>query len=349
MAAYHTFVTLIVPAIIAYAVTLITTKFLMGYLADAGVIEEDRNKARPLKLPSSCGLAVVFGTIVGILTYIFGVTFLLMPDKHMLLDVRNLFAVSMTLLLIALVGFLDDINVKSKMVNATDIKSYKQGMKQWQKPLLTVIGALPLIAINAGVSTVRIPLIGLVNLGFWYPIVVLPLAIIFVSNAVNLLGGFDGLQTGMGAVALTGLFVYSLIYGNHIGALISLVMLASVLAFLPFNLGKVIPGDSFTYALGAGLVSIMVMGNAESFGVIIFIPWIVEFLLHLSRGFKVSDLGIRQKDGTFKAPYGKRIYSLTHLIMNMKKVTEREVAIYLSSIELAFVLLAFLMKVLGLL
>ncbi|MGC8676205.1 MAG: hypothetical protein ACP5T3_01665 [Candidatus Micrarchaeia archaeon] len=346
MALYHTFLTLLVPAIVAYAVTFVATKFLMGYLSSSGVVEEDQNKGRLIKLPSSGGLAVVFGTIVGIITYAFGMSFL-SQSLHAIYDVRTLFAVSLSLLLISLVGFLDDINVKGKLVNATGIKSYKKGMKQWQKPLLTVIGALPLMAINAGISTVRIPFIGNVALGAWYPLLVLPLAIIFASNAVNLLGGFDGLQTGMGAIALAGFLVYSVLYGNHVGALISAVMLASVLAFMPFNFGKLIPGDSFTYMLGAGLVSIMVLGNAEAFGIIVFFPWIVEFFLHLRRGFKVSDLGIRQKDGTFKAPYGKRVYSLTHVVMNAKRLKETQVSAYLSLIEFAFVLLAFLLKIGG--
>ncbi len=349
MAVYHTFLTVIVPALVSFAITVITTKFLMSYFLSAGVIEEDRNKEKPKKLPSSCGLAVVFGTILGLLTYVFGVTFVFKVDPHLLLDVRNIFALMLSLLLISFVGFLDDINVRSKMVQATDIKSYKKGLKQWQKPLLTVIGALPLMAINAGVSTVQVPFLGYLNLGLLYPLLVLPLAIIFVSNAVNLLGGFDGLQTGMGAVALAGLFVYELFYGNHIGALASATMLASVLAFLPFNLGKVIPGDSYTYALGAGLVGIMVLGNAEAFGTIVFTPWIVEFFLHLRRKFKVSDLGIRQKDSTFKPPYGKHIYSLTHLVMNIRPLKEKEVSLYLACIELLFVALAFVIKLAGLL
>ncbi len=79
-------------------------------------------------------------------------------------------------------------------------------------------------------------------------------------------------------------------------------------------------------------------------------PWIIEFLLHLRRKFKVSDLGIRQKDGSFKAPYGSRVYSLTHLVMNMKKKpTETDVTLYLSILEACFVVLAFLLKFAGLL
>ncbi|MGC8628809.1 MAG: hypothetical protein ACP5T4_01190 [Candidatus Micrarchaeia archaeon] len=347
MAIYHTFLTVLVPSIVSFVITIFAVEFLMGYLKNAGIVEEDRNKEKPVKLPSSMGLSVVFGTIVGLLTYVFGVTFVFKTDAHLIFDTRNLFAVSLSLMLISFVGFLDDINVKSKMVNATDIKSYKEGLKQWQKPLLTVIGALPLMAVNAGVNVVHVPFLGLIGLGLWYPLLVLPLAIIFVSNAVNLLGGFDGLQTGTGIVALSGFFIYSLLYGNHLGALISATLLASLLAFLPFNLGKVIPGDSFTYMLGAGMVSIMVLGNAEAFGIIVFMPWIIEFFLHLRRKFKVSDLGIRQKDGTFKAPYGKHIYSLTHLVMNIRPLREREVAFYISLIELAFVALAFAIKLCG--
>jgi UDP-N-acetylglucosamine--dolichyl-phosphate N-acetylglucosaminephosphotransferase len=349
MAYYHTFITLLVPAIVSFVTTYIATRFLMGYFYSAGIVEEDRNKGKPVLLPSSCGLAATFGTIIGILTYAFGMSFLVPQDMVVLRILKGLFAVSLSLLLISLVGLLDDINVKRKMVNATGIKSYKQGLKQWQKPALTVIGAIPLVAINAGVSVVRIPFLGTVNLGLWYPFLILPLAIIFASNAVNLLGGFDGLQTGMGLAAVFGFLVYSVFYGNHIGALLSAVLFASLLAFTPFNFGKVIPGDSFTYMLGAGLVSIAVLGNAEAFGLIVFMPWIVEFFLHARRKFKVSDLGIRQKDGTFKAPYGKKIYSLTHLFMNIKPMKEREVSLYLTLFELLFVALAFLMKAYGLL
>ena len=50
------------------------------------------------------------------------------------------------------------------------------------------------------------------------------------------------------------------------------------------------------------------------------------------------------KNGTLKAPYGKKIYSLTHVVMNLKKATEQDVALYLSIMEAFFVILAFLLK-----
>ena len=343
---YSSFLTLIIPAIISFIATVVGTRFLMRYLYGAGVVGEDHNKGKPVLLASSGGLAVAFGIIVGVLVYTFGATFVFVPVTMAL---STLLAVALSVTLIAFVGFLDDINVKRNRVESTDRKDIRKGLKQWQKPLLTLLGALPLMAINAGVSQVSIPFIGSVNLGLLYPLVALPLAVIFVSNAFNLLGGFDGLQPMTSLIASGGLFIYCLFYGGYIGTLIAALLFASILAFLPFNKykAKILPGDSFTYAVGAGIVAVMVTGQAEAFGFIIFIPWIIEFVLHLRKGFHVNDLGIRQKDGTFKAPYGKRIYSLTHVVMNLKRATEQDVTNYISIFEIFFVVLAFLLKFAG--
>ena len=347
MFAYHTYLTLIVPAIIAFIITTVATKFLMDYFLGAGIVGDDNNKPKKVMLPSSGGIAIAFGLIIGIMTYTFGGTFV----YHPIISVSELLAAALSIILITFVGFLDDINVSSRKVTTTDMKSVRKGLKQWQKPLLTVIGAIPLMAINAGVSTINLPLIGPVAFGLIYPLVILPLAVIFVANAFNLLGGFDGLQSGMGLIASLGLLLYTTFFGSPIGALLSALLFASLLAFIPFNMYKarVIPGDSFTYCVGGAIVAIVTIGNAEAFGLIIFIPWIIEFVLHARRRFKVTDLGIPQKDGTMKPPYGKQIYSLTHLVMNIKKLKEYEVSAYLMSLETLFVLVGFALKFVGLL
>ncbi|MDE1825392.1 MAG: hypothetical protein KGH82_03320 [Candidatus Micrarchaeota archaeon] len=347
MLVYHTYLTVIVPALIAFIITTIATRFLMDYFLGAGVVGDDNNKPKKIILPSSGGIAVSFGLIIGMMAYTFGGTFVYHPT----ISVSELLAAALSIILIAFVGFLDDINVSSRKVVTTDMKSVRKGLKQWQKPLLTVIGAIPLMAINAGISTVTLPLVGPVSFGLVYPIIILPLAVIFVSNSFNLLGGFDGLQSGMGLVASFGLLLYTTFFGSPIGALISALLFASLLAFIPFNIYKarIIPGDSFTYCVGGALVAIITTGNAEAFGLIIFIPWIIEFVLHARRKFKVTDLGILQKDGTMKPPYGKSIYSLTHVVMNMKKLKEYEVSAYLVTLEALFVLFAFGLKFAGLL
>jgi UDP-N-acetylglucosamine--dolichyl-phosphate N-acetylglucosaminephosphotransferase len=346
--AYHTYLTVLVPAIISFIVTLIVTLFLMPYLKGAGVTAIDHNKKRSRVLPCSVGLAVAFGFAVGILAYSFGASFSLYQPVATL---QYLFATVMAVTLISFTGFLDDINVKGTLVSSTDMLDTRQGLKQWQKPLLTLIGAIPLMAVNAGTSIVRVPFIGAVNFGIFYPLVLIPLAVIFTSNAFNLLGGFDGIATGTGLIASLGLLLYSIFFGTYTGALVSGVLFAALLAFFAFNIypARLIPGDSFTYAVGTALVASMIIGNMEAFGFVVFFPWFVEFFLHARKKFKVTDLGKRRSDGTFAAPYGKKIYSWTHAIMNIKPMKEWEVSLYMCGVEVAFVALAFIMKFLALL
>ena len=350
---YNTYLTLLVPAIAAFAITVIATKFFMSYMLESGVIAIDYNKKAKPKIPSAGGVAVSFGIAIGVLTYIFGSSFP-SPSHPFYLPVADtniLFAFILSVILITLVGFIDDINVKSSATSTTGMKDIRKGLKQWQKPFLTLIGAIPLVAINAGVSSVAVPFVGNIYLGLIYPLLIIPLAIIFGANAFNLLGGFNGISTGSGIVISAGMLIYSILFGTYIGALISAILFAALVAFAFFDFypSKLLPGDSFTYGIGGALIALMIIGNMESFGIVIFMPYIIEFILHLRGRFNITDLGKLQKDMTFKAPYGKKIYSLTHVIMNMKKCKEYEVSAYMWLINIGFVVLAFALKLLKLL
>ncbi len=343
----HTYQTIIFPSIIAFLFTLIAIKFVFYYMPEIGIVGIDNNKKEPKVLPSSGGIAVAFGITMGLLTYIFGSSYVFKA----VIDRNILLAISLSIVLIAFVGFLDDLNVKERKVKTTDMLDIRKGLPQWIKPILTIVGAIPLIAISAGNSTVHIPFIGAVSLGLFYNLIILPLAIIFSSNVINLLGGYDGLQAGMSAVAAAGFFLYSFLTNNYLGLFLSSIVLFSLIAFLLFNWypAKLIPGDSLPYSIGAAFIAIMIVSNEESFGLIVFIPWFIEFFLHLRRKFKVTDIGKLRNDLTFEPPYGKKIYSLTHLIMNLKRVKEKEITIYLMIFEGVFVLLGLIMFYLKLL
>jgi UDP-N-acetylglucosamine--dolichyl-phosphate N-acetylglucosaminephosphotransferase len=351
--AYHTYLTVLIPCIVAFVLSVIAVLFIKSYMFEAGITSPDHNKRDKPTVPSSGGVAVAFGFTIGILTYIFGASF---PSPTSALyapvsPIESLFAALLAVLLVAFVGFLDDVNVKRKPVMTTDMMDTRKGLKQWQKPLLTLIGAIPLVAINAGVTVVRIPFLGPVNFGLLYPLLIIPLAVIFAANAFNLLGGFDGIAGGTGLVITLGMFLYSIIYGTYAGALLTGVLSASIIAFLLFNIypSKITPGDSFTYGVGTVIVVAAVLGNMESFGLVVFIPYIIEFILHARKKFKVTDLGKLRKDGTFEPPYGKKIYSWTHVIMNLKRCREWEVSLYMWLIEFGFVALAFGLKAASLL
>ena len=347
MLQFHSALTVIVPAVVAFIATLVAGEFIKSYFVSSGIIAEDRNKPGTPKLPGSGGMAIAFGVIVGILAYAFGGSFVFAPQ----LNISNMLASALSIMLIAVIGFIDDINVTSRRQQATGMKDIRKGLKQWQKPLLTLLGALPLMALNVGVTIINVPFLGAIDFGILYPLVIIPLAVVFVANAYNLLGGFNGLETSTGLVAALGFLIYSYWFGNTMGFILSAILVMSMLAFLKFNWypAQILPGDSLTYAIGGAFVSIMIMGQAEAFGVIVFIPWMLEFFLHLRSRFKTTDLGILQKNGRLKAPYGNKIYSLTHVVMNMMHAKETDVPLVLCVLEALFVALALLMKVSGLL
>ncbi|HUC39092.1 MAG TPA: hypothetical protein VL944_03095 [Candidatus Acidoferrum sp.] len=354
---YHTYLTLLLPSVVAFVMTIIATLFVMDYMFDAGVTDVDHNKKKEITLPGGVGIAFALGLTIGILVYVFGSNFPTptAPFYQATASLTYLFATVLAVLLISLVGFLDDINVRTKGIASVmlpkGLKHKRGGLKQWQKPLLTFIGAIPLMVVNAGMSIVHIPFVGAVNFGILYPLIIIPLAVIFAANSVNLLGGFDGIATGTTMIVALALVIYGLLYGTYTGTLIASVAFSACLALFVFNVypSKMIPGDSFTYGIGAVLVSAMVLGNMESFGVIIAIPFIIEFLLHARKRFKVTDLGKKRSDMTMEPPYGKKIYSWCHLFMNMKRCKEWEVSMYMWIVEIGFVVLAFALKALALL
>ena len=342
---YHTFITIAIPMLITFVFTFGAIWFLMPYMLGAGITAVDMNKRGKPVLPCGMGTALSFGMAIGLLSYTFGASFGIYSPVAPLDD---LFGAMLSMLLITGVGFIDDINVRASAGKATGIVSKRIGLKQWQKPILTLVGAIPLIAINAGISIIAIPFVGSVNFGIAYPLLIIPLAVVFAADAFNLLGGFNSISTASGLVVSVGMLVYSIFFGTYIGALLSGVLTAAMVAFAFFDNypAKIIPGDGYTYGVGAAIVIAAILGNMEFFALVAFAPWLIEFLLHLKGGFDITDLGRRRSDGTFAAPYGKKVYSWTHLIMNAKHCKEWEVSAYMALITLAFVLSAFAVRIL---
>ena len=189
-----------------------------------------------------------------------------------------------------------------------------------------------------------IPFLGQINFGIIYPLVLVPIAVVCVANATNMLAGMNGLEAGLGFVATLSVGVFALLRGQIEGAIIALILSVSLLAFLKWNWwpAKILPGDSLTYLTGAGFVTAVVLANVETFGIVVFIPWIVEAFLKLRGRFRVSSLGILQKGGTLKSQYGK-IYSLTHVVMKSGKFKEKQVTSILIGAEIIICAIAFLM------
>ena len=322
---------------IAFFTTFLIAPYFMQFLRAGGIVGLDLHKKDRPKLPTSGGTCVAFGLLAGLLSYIGLTTFLEGPMPHM----TDMLAVISSVLIIMFVGFLDDLNVKAHAVLTKEGLDIRVGFPQWAKPLLTLPAAVPLMVVNAGETIMSIPLIGPVDFGILYPLLLIPIGVVCASNAVNLLAGFNGSESGMGMAYLLGLGVFALMRGNFAAA-IFLTAFAAVAGFIKYNWypTKFLPGDSLTYLLGAVVASGVIVGNMEKVGLIVMIPFIIELLLKLGSKLKASCLGKLRPDGKLDPPYGRKIYSITHIIMNIKPMTEKQVTIILILIEAAFVAIA---------
>ncbi len=316
----------IISLLVSFLTTLIVTPLLMKFLIKAGVIGIDRHKKNQPILPTGGGLCVAFGILAGLLSYVGLTTFL----DGISNDVLFLLAVISSTLIVTLVGLFDDLNVSSKKLPVKTEKDIRIGLPQWLKPILTLPAAIPLMVISAGESTVGLPFLGTIDFGILYPLFLIPIGVVGISNAINMLGGFNGSESGMGIIYMSALGLFALLNHNSISILF-LVTSVSLIGFIIYNWypAKILPGDSLTYLLGALLASGLIVGNMEKLGVILIIPFIIEFLLKLRSKFKASCLGKLRQDGRLDPPYGRKIYSLTHLIMNIHPFTERQVTIIL--------------------
>jgi UDP-N-acetylglucosamine--dolichyl-phosphate N-acetylglucosaminephosphotransferase len=336
----------LVSVLISFLTTLFITPYFTRFLYTAGIVGLDLQKKDKPKLPTSGGICVAFGVLAGLLTYIGLYTFvpLFFPSISILkINVIPLLAVTSSVLIVMFVGLLDDLNVKSRKVRTKEGYDIRVGFTQWIKPLLTLPAAVPLMAISAGVAAMGIPFVGIVEFGVLYPILLIPIGTVGASNVVNMLAGFNGLEAGMGIVYLLGLGIFALL-NESTGSIIFLVTFAALVGFIRYNWypAKILPGDSLTYLLGSIVAAGVIVGNMERAGIIVMLPFIIEFFLKLRVRFKATCLGKLRKDGKLDPPYGRKVYSWTHFIMNLTPMTERQVTILLIAIQLCFVIVMFL-------
>ncbi len=279
-------------------------------------------KDKPL-VPLSGGLVVLGGFLAGITTFIFFRTFFAVNGSIILDDtaLKFLFAGIISIIIVCLVGFVDDLVVQNPQQSS--------GLRQWQKPLLTLFAAVPLMVVAAGETTMIVPFIGHVNFGIFYPLLFIPLGFLGASNMVNMLAGFNGLETGMGIIYLSVLGLYAYVHERYIAALLALVVVAALIGFYFYNKypAQILPGDSLTYFLGATLATIAILGDLEKAALIVSIPFFIEFILKARSKFAACSYG-KYVDGTIHS-FSKGIYSIPHFFTCTGKFTEKEIVYYI--------------------
>jgi len=303
-----------------------------------GLLGKDMNKFDGPLIPRSGGISVALSVCFSLLIYIFLKRFYWQMETHLV----EAFAISATVLLAGFLGFTDDI------------LGWKRGLTQLQKFLFTIPIALPLMVINAGRSVMDLPFLGRVDFGLVYPLLLVPVGVVGAANGFNMLGGYNGIEAGMGLIIFTTFGVTGLIVEKYWISFIALIVSASLLAFLLFNWfpAKVFPGNSFTYSIGSLIAVVAILGDMEKLAVWLFSLYFVEGLLYfrarvIDKAGDVQAFGHPNKDGSLELPYEK-VYDMTHFALWLLKrirgkVYERDVVCFLLFVQFVWALLGVLL------
>ncbi|MFA5869383.1 MAG: hypothetical protein WC941_06750 [Candidatus Bathyarchaeia archaeon] len=324
---------------LSFAASYLAIPVFNRFMRAVGIVGSDIMKRDKGPIPDMGGPGVIVGFLLGIFIYI-GLEVFSNRNFTGLIDIL---ASLNTILIITLIGVFDVLTALMRQREGKDLfeRLKRRGIPPWLYFLIPLPAAVPLMAVNAGVTSMVLPFIGRVELGAIYPLVLVPLVVLCLANATNFLAGFNGLEAGMGVVLLVSLGVFALISNKLPAAALALTFAAALLSFLRYNWypAKVFPGD-LNYTIGAVGACVTILGNMEKFAILCFTPWIIEAVLKALSGFKAENYGVLQKNGVVK-PRETKIRSLTHLVMKSGDYTEKQVSSILIGFEIAVCAVAF--------
>ncbi len=322
--------------IVAFTVSMFSVSWWIRVAKRTGFMNKDMNKPGHPRVADAGGVWVAVAASFGLMTLIALYRYLRGIEYRLGITM----ALTLLLFMASFLGFLDDI------------LGWKKGLRIWQRIVFAAPLSLPLVIVRAGVSSISLPFIGVVDLGLLYPLILIPIGIVGAANAYNMLAGYNGLEAGLAAELMLFTAVYAYIRGIDHVFYASLIMLSALLAFLRYNWypARVFPGNSFTYGFGAYYASLVVAGNFEKYGATLFLLYFIELLLFLRglrHGVYKENFGKPQADGTLRPPY-PRVYSITHLAIILQekirgRATEQGVVLVIMAMQAALGLAALLL------
>ena len=282
----------IIAAIIAFAVTAFSGYFVIPYLRKLKfgqtILEEGPNWHKSKQgTPTMGGIMMIFGAVVAL-----GITVIsaIISKNALHFDLadsfkRTQFVAGLAMALcMAAIGFIDDyIKV---------VKKRNLGLTSRQKTfmqLLVAVGYLLSLGL-AGMKSTNIPFIGDVDITRGLGLIFWPVAVCFIygfTNAVNLTDGIDGLASSVTMVVACAFMLASGTLGYVSNNVLCAVLAGVCVGFICWNShpAKVFMGDTGSMFLG-GLVVAVAFGTGRP--VILILSGIIYLLEALSDIIQVA-------------------------------------------------------------
>lgn len=287
--------------LIAFLITFLAMPTLIKRLKKAQIVGKDIHKLTQPEVAEMGGIGILLGFAIAIMVGVY-----LCPQWQSQLTITLI-----VILLTGLIGIVDDLIMLS---------SKEKLISLW-------IAGLPIMWVTPP------------NVGIIYMLLI-PVAVSIASNLTNMLAGLNGIETGLGVIALTSLTLSCIIMNKYDVAIISFSMLGALIAFLFYNKypANVFPGDVGTLIIGACIAIIAFIGRVKIIAFIVLLPNIIDgFLKFYSVGvmerqnFKPTEVN---EDGQLVAP-STGFNSLIRSILK-KPMKENQVVYIIWTIGLIF-------------
>ena len=276
--------------LVAFLMTFGVMPTLIRRLKKADIVGRDIHKYTKPEVAEMGGIGILFGFAIAIMLGVY-----LYPQWQSQLTITLI-----VVLLVGIIGMVDDLIMLSSK----------------EKLILLWIAGLPIMWVTPP------------NVSIIYMLSI-PIAVSVASNLTNMLAGLNGIETGLGVIALTSLTLSCIIMNKYDVAIISFSMLGALIAFLFYNKypANVFPGDVGTLIIGATIAIIAFIGRVKIIAFIVLLPNIIDGILK----FRSAGVMERQnhkptqvkEDGLLVVPQGG-FNSLIRSILK-KPMTESQV------------------------
>jgi UDP-N-acetylglucosamine--dolichyl-phosphate N-acetylglucosaminephosphotransferase len=218
---------------------------------------------------------------------------------------------------------------------------------KWRyKAFMPLIAALPLIYFAIGMNartSITLPFIGFVDFGVWYFYLIIPLIVMIVTNTVNMLGGFNGLESLCPALVIIGLMGISSLTSSYYLLMVGPIIFWLILTALNLQ-GKIFVGNSGSFAIGMSIASFAIIADVKLSLVISILPYIFNSsLILLTVFFTHKKAHITFKDGKLESDHRR---SLVTAITYHRPLTEQQIVAIVAAIVAASTLIAILYSIL---
>ncbi|MCR4889767.1 MAG: phospho-N-acetylmuramoyl-pentapeptide-transferase [Ruminococcus sp.] len=248
------------------------------------------------------------------------------------ISTRNNFLVLLSVvifsLLFGLIGFIDDYTKVARKNN--------DGLTPMQKIALQTLFSLGFLFMiykfGDGKTTIDLGFWESPSLGIFYYVILIPV-IIYLTNAVNLTDGVDGL---CGSVTFTAMLIFTVccaILGKNEMSCFTMALAGGCLGFLiwNFNPAKCFMGDTGSMFLGAAVTATGLVLHKHLLMILVALVYIIEAL---SVVIQVSYFKYTKK----KYGEGRRIFKMTpiHHHFEMSGFSEYKIVVTFSSAGIIF-------------